>query len=623
MKFLSIRYLYNNAKDSFLKYPLVVLSAFVAVVLSLVLVEYDDEITNKLPCINALLTFSLGVPLFFCISVFKRKNHLSANYLYGIYLLGFLFLGTIYVSFPSIDTTHNTSIPYIRYGVFNVIIHLLVSFAPYLKTKELNGFWNYNKALFLRLCTSVLYSTFIYIGLILALFSVKSLFNVEIHDELYLDIYIVIIGLFNTWFFVSGVPDDLNKLEKVREYPKGLKIFTQYILLSLLVLYLVILYAYIGKIFISWDWPKGIVSYLVSGVSVLGFFTILLIYPYGKLLGNEWIPKFSKVFYILIIPLVIVLFIALSMRVLDYGITIKRYAAITLGVWISMVCIYFIIKKDNIKFIPVSLSILLILTCFGPWGMFSVSEKSQAHRLEKILIENGILVDGKIENEVLWNLDSLPKFRTKKKLINNHILNDSLHNEVKSILDYLVDHHGFQQIRPWFVQDFTVLIGDTITHKRFSYNSEARRYMETMGIKYRKLYKNSSNQKTVYYRTKKPKLIATQGADYLYGFMFSTKKASKIIPLQNQTIQLSRQQKTLRIITQHDTLVIPLEKLKKEIIDKWGTSNNNSLPEILWSTTFTSSDLEIICEIDYVHLKTTQETNPVQNFGGTLFIIEK
>lgn len=623
MKFLSIRYLYNNAKDSFLKYPLVVLSAFVAVVLSLVLVEYDDEITNKLPCINALLTFSLGVPLFFCISVFKCKNHLSANYLYGIYLLGFLFLGIIYVSFPATDTTHNTSIPYIRYGVFNVIIHLLVSFAPYLKTKELNGFWNYNKALFLRLCTSVLYSTFIYMGLILALFSVKSLFNVEIHDELYLDIYIVIIGLFNTWFFVSGVPDDLNKLEKVREYPKGLKIFTQYILLSLLVLYLVILYAYIGKIFISWDWPKGIVSYLVSGVSVLGFFTILLIYPYGKLLGNEWIPKFSKVFYILIIPLVIVLFIALSMRVLDYGITIKRYAAITLGVWISMVCIYFIIKKDNIKFIPVSLSILLILTCFGPWGMFSVSEKSQVHRLEKILLENDILVDGKIENEVLWNLDSLPKFRTKKKLTNNHILNDSLHNEVKSILDYLDDHHGFQQIRPWFVQDFTVLIGDTITHKRFSYNSEARRYMESMGLKYRKLYKNSSNQKTVYYRTKKPKLIATQGADYLYDFMFSTKNASKIIPLQNQTIQLSRQQKTLRIITQQDTLAIPLEKLKKKIIDKWGTSNNNSLPEIIWTITFNSSDLEIICEIDYVHLKTTQETNPVQNFGGTLFIIEE
>ena len=124
-----------------------------------------------------------------------------------------------------------------------------------------------------------MYSGFLYVGLILALSALKLLFDIEIHEELYLEFYIVIIGLFNTWFFVSGIPSNLEELENVNEYPKGLKIFAQYVLLPLLVLYLIILYAYGAKILIFWDWPKGIVSYLISCVSVLGILTVLLFYP--------------------------------------------------------------------------------------------------------------------------------------------------------------------------------------------------------------------------------------------------------------------------------------------------------------------------------------------------------
>lgn len=624
MKLLSIKYLYHKSKESLFRFPLVIVSATIGVLISIFLIEYDDELDNKLPYINALLTGALGVPLFFCIQVFSEKNNKFSNKIkWGLQCGGFVFLGLIYGSLPSIEDTHNTSIPYIRYGIYNAIIHLLVSFAPYLKTRELNGFWNYNKALFLRLCTSVLYSGFIYAGLALALAAVENLFTIKIHHELYFEIYIVIIGLFNTWFFVSGIPKNFEKLDKLYEYPKGLKVFTQYVLLPLLILYLLILYVYGGKIVLNWNWPKGWVSYLVSGVSILGFFNILLMYPYGTLKDNEWIQKFSKVFYYLLLPLVVLLFIAIVMRINAYGITIKRYSVLVLGIWICFICFFFLLKNKNLKMIPISLSVLLLMSSFGPWGMFSVSETSQTKRLEQILESQGVLTNGKITNEVVWDVKKLPQWKFKSKNTKLKTLPDSIHNQVKSILDYLDDCHGMQEIRPWFAQNIDSLYTLSQEEKKTRFPNEAKIYMESMGLKYRKLYKNSSNQKSVYYRTKKPKLIATQGADYLYGFMFSTKNASKIIPLQNQTIQLSRQQKTLRIITQQDTLAIPLEKLKKKIIDKWGTSNNNSLPEILWSTTFTSSDLEIICEIDYVHLKTTQETNPVQNFGGTLFIIEK
>ncbi|NJB81441.1 DUF4153 domain-containing protein [Wenyingzhuangia aestuarii] len=620
MKFLSFKYLFNNALKSLKRFPLVILFAFVGVVLSLILIEYDDEIKNKLPYINSLLSSALGVPLFFCLSVYSNKNNLTNKLLYILYGIAFLVLILIYLSLPSIEDTHSTSVPYIRYGVFNVIIHLLVSFTPFVKTKELNGFWNYNKTLFIRLCTSVLYSFFIYVGLILAIFAVKELFNVNVHDELYLDIYIITIGLFNTWFFVAGIPEDLNQLETIKTYPKGLKIFSQYVLLPLLMIYLVILYIYVGKIIFYWNWPKGIVSYLISGVSILGFFNILLIYPYGKTSENEWIQKFSRAFYILLTPLLIVLFIAICMRINDYGITIKRYAAFALGIWISLVCLYFILKKNNIKFIPISLAIILALVSFGPWGMFTISEKSQVHRLKEILEHNHILVDGKIKNEVIWAQDSLPKFYAEKKLTNNNILTDSVHNEVKSIIDYLDDHHGFKQIRPWFTQDIDAMISSETNH-RYSYNNEAKKYMESMGLKYQKHYSWRSNRSYTYGSPYK-KVIETKGYDYYYSFSVN-KKNTKSFNIGNQKIQISRKNKVLYLTTNKDSVVLNISKIHQELYKTHGKGSNTQIPKEQLTQFFKTSKLDIKLEIERLHFSYKNDTLELNSISGDLFFKEK
>lgn len=625
MKFLSFTYLFNNAKSSFLRFPLVIISAIIGVVLSIILFEFNNQINNKLLFINLLLTSAIGVPLFFCVSIFNTKNNTLPKYRYLTYFVSFSFLGFIYLSLPSIEDTHNTSIPYIRYGVFNAIVHLLVSFVPFLKTKELNGFWNYNKALFLRLCTSLLYSLFIYAGLIIALLSIAKLFNIHIHNKLYFDLYIIVIGLFNTWFFISGIPKDLNKLEAITNYPNGLKIFTQYILLPLLVLYLFILYAYTGKIIALWDWPKGWVSYLISGISILGFFNILLMYPYGRIKGNEWIQKFSKFFYFILIPLIVVLFIAINIRISDYGITVKRYAIISLGIWISLVSIYFILKKDNIKFIPISLSIILLITSFGPWGMFSISENSQVQRLESILANHNILIDGKIKNEVIWVKDSLPQFYTTQKRTNNRILNDSLHNEVKSILDYLNHHHGFKQIRPWFTQNIDSMIGVQTTHKRSYYKNEANKYMRTVGLEYKKRYNrhNDWNNRSYHYgNNSKTNLIKTRGYDYSYAFSFYKNQTKEITTAKNNIV-FTRNKNKLFFISNNDSISFDLAEIHKKLHKKYGKTSKNNIPkrELIYRK---KSD-EFILKLNIQHLNFNYKKGifDLKNITGNLLIREK
>ena len=504
MKLVSINYLVGKSKESLLRFPLTILSGLLGVATAIWLVEYADDTPNVFPQVNFLLTCALGVPLFFCAAVVAEKRKSKSVGLIGA-LASAVILGLIYFSLPTADETHNTYIPYIRYGVFNVIIHLLVSFAPFFGSKQLVGFWNYNKGLFIRVIVSAIYSGVLYVGLIMALTALNVLFDVDIHEELYAEIWFVIVGFFNTWFFVAGLPKDLNELENDHEYPKGLKIFAQYVLLPLLVLYLIILYAYGSKILLQWDWPKGIVSYMITVVSVLGILNVLLIHPYGSLSGNEWIKKFSRAYYWLLFPLIALLFIAINMRVGDYGITINRYAIIALGVWLTIVASYFSFIKGNIKFVPISLAVILTLSSFGPWGMFSVSEKSQVNRLEGILIESGILVDGKVVNEPDWvinhitsNKDSIGEKRwgdiltSANKNQNDHLLSDSLQNEVKSILDYLDDHHGFATIRPWYTQNIDSLI--TASNQ----SNEAERYMQSLGLKYQHRYSNSYSSQFQY-----------------------------------------------------------------------------------------------------------------------------
>lgn len=493
MKLPSLSYLYTNAKYSLKRFPLTIISSIIAVAIGIYLVEIEPGATAIFPFIHALLAFALGIPVFFILGVLSENDkHPSISKRWILNGLGAAFLLLIYFGFPGNEITNNTYVPYIRYAIFNLIAHLVVSYIPYLKSRKLNGFWNYNKILFLRFLEAILYSTFLYLGLILALTSLDLLFNIDLHNELYFELFILIFGVFNTWFFVAGIPENLYNLEGITTYPKGLKIFTQYVLLPLLVLYLIILYVYGAKILIEQNCPKGIVSYLISGVATLGIFTLLLIYPYGKSKENVWIQKFTLIYYFLLIPLIVLLFYAIFIRLADYGITINRYIIVLLGIWLSIVSIYFILRKENIKFIPISLAIILALMSFGPWGMFSISEKSQVKRLEKILTQAQLLKNSKIESEVEWSLDSNLLFKSEDKNRSNTVLNDSLNNEVYSILNYLEHNHGMKAIQPWFNQNLDSLYKVSIDSNR--YLSEAKIYMATIGLEYRYIYSSTYNR---------------------------------------------------------------------------------------------------------------------------------
>ena len=74
MKFASLSYIASNSTEAFKRFPFTILSSIIAMSIGLFLIEEKRHIDNIFPYVNALLTFALGIPLFFCAKIFLETK---------------------------------------------------------------------------------------------------------------------------------------------------------------------------------------------------------------------------------------------------------------------------------------------------------------------------------------------------------------------------------------------------------------------------------------------------------------------------------------------------------------------------------------------------------------------
>jgi len=428
-KFPSYDYLIKGAVAVCARFPFTMISAVFgsAVAVSLIGDKFPDEafMHHRL-----LMVAALGLPLFTTLAVYAEKRQWKKGTAYTFQAVGVVVLAVYYLLLPE-DVVHPQS-TIVRFWLLNIGLHFLAAFMPFLGKDQIAGFWQYNKSLALRFLLAALYSGVLYIGLAIALAAADHLFGMDIKDERYFQLWVMIAGVFNSWVFLAGVPDNLEKLNQSNTYPKGLKLFTQYILLPLVGLYFVILITYEAKIIVTWNWPKGWVSQLVLWYSVVGLLSMLLLHPLREKIENRWINVFSKWFFRALVPLVVMLFLAIMRRINEYGITENRYFVLAMAIGLAVIMIYFLFSKiRDIRIIPIVLFCIAILSSFGPWGAFSLSLRNQQARLETIMRESDMIKDGVLQKEV-----EKPDLETLK--------------EMSSIISYVVDWHGPELFSRWF-----------------------------------------------------------------------------------------------------------------------------------------------------------------------------
>jgi hypothetical protein len=377
VKLPSVQNLLNGLSNVLRRFPFEIIFALTGTISAIMIIEQSyDEDNNTL--FRILACSNLGLVIFLATTLYEEANSFSLKNKVLLKLLVLLLLIGIYFLLDSFLIEANA----FRFGFLAVGFHLLVSFAPFIRSGSVDGFWEYNKVLFIRILMSGLYSGALFAGLSIAVASTDALFNLNIHGKTYGYLFCVVAGIFNTLFFLAGIPSEWKDLEKNQAYPRGLKIFTQYVLIPLATVYLGILLAYEVKVIVEWSLPKGIVSTLVLGYAVYGILSILLVYPIRLDTDNQWIRVFSKWFYLLLIPLIVLLTVAVWIRVEQYGITESRYILIVLSLWLTGITIYFLVsKQQNIKIIPISLCIVCLLSVTGPQSATSISQRAQLKRL--------------------------------------------------------------------------------------------------------------------------------------------------------------------------------------------------------------------------------------------------
>ncbi len=463
LKFLSLRHISDEAKASAERFPEVLLASLLCGVLSWMALE--KWITDELLLIRLMSTLSLGIPLTFAVANMAEGSARPRGVARLITLaVSFGLMLVHYGSFHLQTPEHF----FYRFFQFNLAAHLLVAFLPYTRKAEGAGFWSYNEALFQRFVASVFFSAVLYFGLVVAMLAAHSLLNFDFKSNTYFRLAIGVAFVFNTWFFLSDIPRPLPR-QPATSYPHNLKILTQYFLIPLVTLYFLILYAYMVKIGLAQEWPKGTVGYLVTAFSVLGIFTLLLIHPLAEDTGDtKWVRIYTRVFYLALFPLVALLLLATWRRVSEYGITEKRYLLSAVGVWFAVVAAYFTAGRRDIRFIPISLFAFVLLTAVGPWSAYSVSYRDQLARLTADLVRVGALVDGKIAR-----VKDPVDLETRRN--------------ISSRLDYLNEMHNAAGIQPWFPTVFEKEVKEPNKKRRGLFDSRSNRtihMMHEMGLTY-------------------------------------------------------------------------------------------------------------------------------------------
>lgn len=466
MKLPSLDHIYQKTTTTLRRFPLTLFAAALATSIIIYLIQEfpgsaTEEILGKI-----MMCGLLGIPLLTFITLLAEKQSWQRSYWWLSHGLGIVLLIAYYFTLPT-DLNGPHYIDIYRYGLFMIGAHLLVAIGPYLDESSQLSFWQYNKLLAMRFLTALLFSTVLYIGLAVALLAIQILLGFDINYEFYIQLYAFIGIMFNTWFFLAGIPTSLQAFSKQKSYPNGLKVFAQNVLLPLVVVYVVILYLYMIKLVGLWSWPEGWVSNLVLGFSVAGILAILLLYPIRHRDKDKWINRFYTSYFAALIPLIVLLFLAIYRRVSEYGVTINRYFVIVLSLWLAGIAIYFLVSKlQNIKVIPGSLCVLAFVISFGPWGAFSVSRQSQVHRLKSSLKQNNILQDGKIHKSAAE-------------------ISKQDRDDIVSIVRYLDNTDNLNVIQPWFDKSLTqetITVDGKDSVKAISQYSRRNRALELMGI---------------------------------------------------------------------------------------------------------------------------------------------
>ncbi len=229
-----------------------------------------------------------------------------------------------------------------------------------------------------------------FVSVFLSMFNFS--FSVYIPYWVMRDMPTVAVSTFGFWIFAFLLPNDFSVQEEDTYIDKLFNFLTNVILLPFTFLYVVMIYLYSAKILIFWQWPANQIAFYLAVLFLLLVFAYILKYTPITDTATK-IKTYLRGTLFVCLPLWLVYFMAVIMRIHQYGYTVDRLSAVLFGIVGLFVSVYLAFDRNvKIKLIPVVVGSILLLTTFGPWSFYNIELHSQTYLYRQFLLENNLLV---------------------------------------------------------------------------------------------------------------------------------------------------------------------------------------------------------------------------------------
>jgi len=243
--------------------------AIIATALAIKIISTDGDVGTEMAPIVSLMVVSYFLFLGGLISRLIRESRENAtSELVSIGVFGALAI-LIFILLPDDYDLLNTKLfrfPFFFFGIA-AMLHLIIAYVPFISRGSDGDFWEYNRKVFIRIVESGFFSGVLYLAILLAMVALDKLFGVEFEGRVYGYVAVSVFGIFNSIYFLSKFPA-LDYDDQVERPLSAFLVFTQFLLIPITIIYMIILYAYGIKILLDGQLPRGWIGHISSIISI-------------------------------------------------------------------------------------------------------------------------------------------------------------------------------------------------------------------------------------------------------------------------------------------------------------------------------------------------------------------
>ena len=376
--------------------------------------------------------FAIGI-WFMELGTHKENDHL-AYWVFEPMLFIFIYLSRPYswyrfswivplVALAIIGMTNDSAEFYLsspKFGGANFIALLVLLGFPFEKNNQGFTYRNFTNLFHFGLATMVWLLVF---GLVAAiLFTITTLFNVEFSNSFY-DHFYTSLGIFTQPLFFLVFQQRQSKSEMTLN--RIFEILVNFVLAPALMIFTVLLYAYVVQIIFEGVLPKGMLAnitlpYLLGGLGV---------YALRSICAKARWEAFFKFYPYLAIVSIVLLWLAIDRRISAYAWTEQRIYLVALATAITIAYAILIVPKARQYRLISGVVMVAIFAMTWVVKPQEIAYQSQTARFEQLLKKLNLSDDsGKIRDDVdfVERLENMPKSELKDW------------KELDSVSDYLL-----------------------------------------------------------------------------------------------------------------------------------------------------------------------------------------